>query len=154
MNTIAPAHRTYRAASLPAPPAASLPAPPAYRPGEPGIRIVGALGVAGIAIVHLLDAADTYQGTRYIFWLYMLLVCAAVPVSVALLQWTSSRVWLLAAALAAGPFLGYLASRTVGLPGDSEDIGNWLDTLGLISLFIEASVIALALTRWTALRHH
>jgi hypothetical protein len=28
------------------------------------------------------------------------------------------------------PLLGYLLTRSVGLPGDSGDIGNWLDSPG------------------------
>lgn len=55
--------------------------------------------------------------------------------------------WIGAAALAAGPLLGYVLTRSVGLPGDSEDIGNWLDTLGLASIFVESGVLALAVTR-------
>jgi hypothetical protein len=121
-------------------------------PGDGTVRILGVLGVAGIAMVHLLDAPDTYHSTRYIFWLYIALVCAAVPVTVLLLQWASAAAWLLAAGLAAGPFAGYLLTRSVGLPGDPGDVGNWLDTLGMVSLFIEASVMALGFTRWAAAR--
>jgi len=34
-------------------------------------------------------------------------------------------------------------SRTVGLPGGAEDIGNWAETLGLASLLVEGSLVAL-----------
>jgi hypothetical protein len=37
-------------------------------------------------------------------------------------------------------------TRTVGLPGATDDIGNWLEPLGLASLFVEGAVILLALT--------
>jgi hypothetical protein len=117
---------------------------------EASARILAALGVAGIAIIHILDAADTYQSTRWLFWFYIALIVAAVPVACLLLQWSSSRVWLLAAGLALGPFVGYLLSRSTGLPGDTGDIGNWLETLGMMSLFVEGCVIALAVTRYLA----
>jgi hypothetical protein len=35
----------------------------------------------------------------------------------------------------------------VGLAGDSGDIGNWLDSLGLASMFVEAAVLSLSLAR-------
>jgi hypothetical protein len=51
------------------------------------------------------------------------------------------------AVLAAGPLLGYLLSRSIGLPGDSDDIGNWLDPLGMASMFVEVAVLSLSLAR-------
>ncbi len=55
--------------------------------------------------------------------------------------------WAGPAVLAAGPLAGYLLTRIVGLPGDSGDIGNWLDSLGLASMFVEAAVLSLSLAR-------
>ena len=39
---------------------------------------------------------------------------------------------------------GYAATRTVGLPLANGDIGNWLEPIGLASIFIEALVVAIA----------
>lgn len=114
---------------------------------EPAARVLGVLGIAAIAVIHILDAVGTFADSRYIFWLYMAIVVGAVPVSLLLLHWPSPLAWAAAAALAAGPLLGYVLTRTTGLPGDRADIGNWLDTLGLASLFAEAGVLALSLTR-------
>jgi hypothetical protein len=71
----------------------------------------------------------------------------AIPISLLLLQWSSRLAWIGPALLAAGPLLGYLLTRSVGLPGDSGDIGNWLDSLGLASMFVEAAVLSLSLAR-------
>ncbi len=114
---------------------------------EPSARAFGVLGIAAIAVIHILDAAGTFSDSRYIFWLYMAIVVGAVPISLLLLHWRSPLAWAGAAAISAGPLLGYVLTRTTGLPGDSADIGNWLDTLGLASLFVEAGVLGLALTR-------
>jgi hypothetical protein len=120
--------------------------------GEGLARLLGILGVAAIAVVHLLDAADTYQSTRYIFWLYMVIVVAAAPLITLFVQWRSPEVWLAALALAAGPFVGYLWSRSIGLPGDPGDVGNWLDTLGMTSLFLEGALISLCVARLSGAR--
>jgi hypothetical protein len=36
-------------------------------------------------------------------------------------------------------------SRTTGLPGVSDDVGNWTEPLGLASLWVEGVVFLLAL---------
>jgi hypothetical protein len=37
-------------------------------------------------------------------------------------------------------------SRAVGLPQGADDIGNWAEPLGLASLFVEGTLVALAAT--------
>jgi NADH:ubiquinone oxidoreductase subunit 4 (subunit M) len=36
----------------------------------------------------------------------------------------------------------YIASRTVGLPGSTDDIGNWTQTLGILTVATELFVLA------------
>lgn len=122
--------------------------PVAVAISEPSARLLAVFGMAAIAIIHILDAVGTFADSRYIFWLYMAIVIGAVPISLLLLHWRSPLAWLAVMALAVGPLLGYVLTRTVGLPGDSADVGNWLDTLGLASLFAEAGVLGLAMSRF------
>lgn len=110
-------------------------------------RLLGAAAVLAIAVIHILDSVSTYHGTRWIFWAYMAVIVAAVPVALLLMHWASPLVWLAAVGVAAGPFLGYLWSRAIGLPGDPSDVGNWLCTLGMTALFVEASLLGLGATR-------
>ncbi len=81
---------------------------------------------------------------RYLFWLYMALCVAAIATA----GWTlasRSRASLLAAgALAARVIAGYVVNRTVGLPNATDDIGNWVEPLGLASLVVEGMVVAAA----------
>jgi hypothetical protein len=53
--------------------------------------------------------------------------------------------FLAAAALAGSALVGYVLNRTTGLPNASGDTGNWTEPLGLASLFVEGSVVAVAL---------
>ena len=46
--------------------------------------------------------------------------------------------------LGACPFIGYIATRTVGIPGDPQDVGNWGYWIGTVSLIVEAALVTLS----------
>jgi hypothetical protein len=78
------------------------------------------------------------------FWMYMGLIAASLATAGAVLLARNARLALAAAGgLAASAALGYVLSRTTGLPSATGDIGNWTEPLGLASLVVEGSVIAL-----------
>lgn len=114
---------------------------------ESTARVMGTMAVLGIGVIHILDSAGTYHSTRWIFWAYIALIVASVPAAIVLLHWTSVLAWALVTGVAAGPLIAYLWSRSIGLPGDASDIGNWLCTLGMVALFVESSLLALSITR-------
>ena len=62
----------------------------------------------------------------------------------ALVRSDDARAWAAAAALSAGAIAAFVISRTVGLPQGADDIGNWTEPLGLASLFVEGSLVALS----------
>jgi hypothetical protein len=108
------------------------------------MRAVGAVGLAGIALIHLLDSIGKYHETRYLFWMYVALIAASVATAGAVLVSHRPIVWSVAAGLAAATIAGYVLSRTTGLPNATDDVGNWTEPLGLASLFVEGSVVALS----------
>jgi hypothetical protein len=59
---------------------------------------------------------------------------------------------MVGALLGVGPFIGYVASRSVGVPGDHGDVGNWGYWVGTVSLVIEAALIVLGVTMLIAYR--
>jgi xanthine/uracil permease len=108
-------------------------------------RAVVAVGLASIGVIHLVDAIGKYTETRYLFWMYIALIVGCIVVAGAVL-FTRMRVALLAAAaLALSAAIGYVLSRTTGLPQATGDIGNWTEPLGLASLFVEGGVAAVAI---------
>ncbi len=128
-----------------APPATAAVAPPAVTTANQLLlaRGVTVVGLAGVGLVHVLDSVDTFHETRWLFWLYMALVVGSVLVAGLVLQGHRSA-WALVALVALAPLVGYVVSRTVGLPGDSDDKGNWTEPLGLASLWIEVGLLAVA----------
>ena len=107
-------------------------------------RAAAVVGLLGIALIHLLDLQAKLDETPYLGVLYIVLIAAAVATAGALIHVDDRRAWLAAAGLAVLTLLGYAINRTVGMPSATDDIGNWLEPLGLASLFVEATTAAVA----------
>ena len=107
-------------------------------------RGVAVVGLAGVALIHVLDAHDTFVSSPYKGALYLGLIGGTLLTAAALLRGSDARAWAAAGALSIGAFLAFVYSRTVGLPGGADDIGNWWEPLGLASLFVEGCVVALS----------
>lgn len=107
-------------------------------------RGVTVVGLAGIALIHLLDLSGKMKETPYLGWGYVALIVGTVVAGALLLRVETARAgFVLAGALAAATIVGYAVNRTVGIPSATEDIGNWLEPLGLASLFVEGVVAML-----------
>jgi hypothetical protein len=114
-------------------------------------RIVLSVLVLGIGLIHLLDLPGKWEETRWMGTGYLGLIAASLIVADLLLRRHNPLVLLLCAGVAAGPLAGFVLTRTVGLPGATDDIGNWLEPLGLASLFVEGATLllaGLAVTDW------
>ena len=107
-------------------------------------RAVGIVLLLGVALIHLLDAVAKFHETRYVFWLYIALMLASLVVAVVLLRTDSRLAWTLVVLASGATIVGFILSRTTGLPGAKDDIGNWAQPLGMASLFVEGTVIAVA----------
>jgi hypothetical protein len=115
---------------------------------EIGARATVAVGLAGIGLIHLLDSIGKYSETRYLFWMYVALMAGSLAVAGAVLFSRARVPFLAAAALAASAIVGYVLSRTTGLPNATDDIGNWTEPLGLASLFVEGAVVAASIAAY------
>ena len=107
-------------------------------------RTLAVVGLAGVALIHLLDAHDTFLVAPYKGWLYVALIVGSLATASALVRRSDSRAWLAALVLPLAAFIAFVASRTVGLPNGADDIGNWWEPLGLASLFVEGALVVLA----------
>ncbi len=106
-------------------------------------RAVAVAGLAGVALIHLLDLPGTFDDQAYKGWLYLGLIAGCLLAGAELIHSSDLRAWLAAALLPLGAIVGYVWSRTIGLPGGADDIGNWTEPLGLASLFVEGSLVTL-----------
>jgi hypothetical protein len=106
-------------------------------------RGVAAIGLAGVALIHLLDLPGQLSDTPYMFFLYLALMVASVALAGFLIGTSDTRLWAAATTLSALVIVGYVLSRTTGLPQASDDVGNWSEPLGMASLFVEGSLVTL-----------
>jgi hypothetical protein len=107
-------------------------------------RTVAAVGLAGIALIHLLDSISKFHETPYMGWMYVGLMISCLAVAATLLRANVREAWLAAIALPASAIAGFTLTRTTGLPQAHGDVGNWSEPLGLAALFVEVAVIAVA----------
>jgi hypothetical protein len=114
------------------------------------IRASAVIGLAGIALVHVIDTPDKFSELPYVGVMFLGLIAASLGVAALLIRKDDARAWVLAALLSAGTMLAFGLSRVIGLPGDhGSDIGNWSEPLGLVSLLIEGCVLLLAVARFS-----
>ena len=120
----------------------------------------GALLAVAVAAVHVADqgGVTALADPAWIGWGYRLIEVGGVLTALILLlprpAWLGPAWlgWAAGALLGVAPFLGYVATRTVGVPGDSADVGNWGDWLGTVSLLVEAALVMLSVSILVAMR--
>jgi hypothetical protein len=115
-------------------------------------RGIAVIGLAAIALIHLIDGTGKFHEVPYLGWMYMGLVAGCLLVAGMLIERDDRRAWAGAVGLSAVAFLGYALSRTTGLPSAKDDIGNWFEPLGIGTLFAEAVVFGVGLRALVALR--
>jgi hypothetical protein len=123
-------------------------------------RFAGAALALAVAGIHIADQGG-FPGSKtpdYVGVGYYLLEGASVLTAAALLLPLAPRLsaaaWTIAATfVSAGPLLGYALSRGPGLPDYDDDLGNWTEPLGVISLVVESALLALSVTVLIATRH-
>ena len=110
------------------------------------LALPAAAALAAVCVVHLLDGPGSLSDHFYVGALELGLAAACAPLAVWLLVRPTRTVWNAALILNLAAVAAFIVSRTLGLPGSTDDIGNWDQLLGVINLAVEAIVIGAALT--------
>jgi len=142
---------------------------------EFAVRFTGALLAVAVAAVHVADQGGitAMASPAWIGWGYRLIEIGGIVTALMLLlpapprpgpvrigpirlgpTWLglASLGWAAGVLLGAGPFIGYITSRSVGVPGDPGDVGNWGYWVGTVSLLVEAALILLSVGMLLAAR--
>ncbi|MBV9452509.1 MAG: hypothetical protein JOZ19_00065 [Rubrobacter sp.] len=110
--------------------------------GKPLLTWIGILLITLEGLIHLLDAPDSFEDAAYKGLLFVAIVFGAAVASIGIYQrygWG----WSLGVLTAVSAFLGYVISRTIGLPG--LPVEEWLEPLGILSLLVEGLFVGLYL---------
>ncbi|MGH3766291.1 MAG: hypothetical protein ACRDTX_14265 [Pseudonocardiaceae bacterium] len=112
------------------------------------LRGLGTLGCLAVAAIHVIDQGGIpgMKDPEYVKFLYYALEVAGIVAAALLFTRYASRGWLLSLGVAIGPMVGYALSRGPGLPDYTDDIGNWAEPLGVISLVVEGFLLIVTAT--------
>jgi hypothetical protein len=108
-------------------------------------RAVGAVALATLALIHVVDLPGTLGPLPLVGAGYLGIIAGAVVVGGMMIARSHRLVWAAAGGLAAAAMGGYVLTRTfAGFLGDHSDVGNWRCPLGLAALSVETVLILLA----------
>jgi hypothetical protein len=116
-------------------------------------RAVGALALAALAVIHVVDLPGTLGPTPLVGAGYFAIIAAAVVTGGMMITRSHWLAWAAAGSVAALAMGGYVLTRAVpgGFLGDHTDVGNWNCPLGITALSVEAILILLVvLAAWQA----
>lgn len=112
------------------------------------LRIVAVVAIVATGLIHLATARDSFGEATYKGLLFVANGVGALVAAVGVYRDRADWGWLLGALVAGGAFLGYVLSRTVGLPGLPAEPDAWFEPLGVASLVAEAVfLVVFAVTR-------
>jgi hypothetical protein len=122
----------------------------------PVLRVVSVAGAIIAAVAHLPPTPAHLREVPYIGLGFVVLTALCLSAAFILatpsmrLAWRPA--WTVAIASCTVAIIAYVASRTVGLPGMTDDIGHWADPLGLVSVGSETVVVLAAALSLRAMR--
>lgn len=108
------------------------------------LRVIGVAALAVATVIHVLEFFDAE--TLALAALFVASAAGTFAGVVLLLARGPRSGWLVGGITSLLTLAAYCVTRTVGIPGvdPSEDIGNWSEPLGIMSLIVEGLVIVLA----------
>ena len=110
-------------------------------------RAVGALALAGLAVIHVVDLPGTLGPTPLVGLGYLGIIAAAILIAGVLIARPHWLAW------ARRRRRGRVRDGRIhpdprpagGLPGDHHDVGNWHCPLGIAALSVESVIVLLVL---------
>ena len=106
----------------------------------------GIIVILATGVIHVIEAPDSFYEAAYKGGLFYANGLGAVVAGYGIFRGTRWG-WRLGLVIAVGSLLGYVASRTVGLPYLPAEPEAWLEPLGVASLLAEGLFVALYLRK-------
>ncbi len=106
-------------------------------------EVAAVAGLAGTAYIHLKELSDKFAEVPYLGVGYAVMSVACVA-AIVMIAARNKLGWYLGGATALATIIGFVLTRTVGLPASTDDIGNWGESIGIWSLIAEGVVVVAA----------
>jgi hypothetical protein len=107
-------------------------------------RWIVAAGALVAAVAHIPVIAPHLHEAPYMGVLFIVLTMGCVAISAAALLRDGAAVYGLAVLTCGLAVIGYGATRLVTFPMLADDVGNWLEPLGVVSVLSELVVVGAA----------
>jgi uncharacterized membrane protein YfcA len=104
-------------------------------PVSAGLVGTGIALIVVVGLIHLIDAPEDLEEGSYLGFLFVANFLGALAAAAGIYRGKRWG-WGLGLLVAGGAFVGYVISRTAGLPG--LPVEAWLEPLGVLSLVVEA----------------
>jgi hypothetical protein len=109
------------------------------------VKTMGILLIVTIGIIHVLDAKDSFQDAVYKGWLFYANGLGALLTAYLIFKVNNKNGWNLGLLIAASSILGYISSRTIGLPLIPAEPDAWFEPLGIAAMIAEMLFITVYL---------
>jgi lipopolysaccharide export LptBFGC system permease protein LptF len=119
------------------------------RASESPPKVLAPRALAGIALltttaaIHIAELSGKIEETAYLGAGYIALIAASM-IAVVMIATHDRRGWALGALACAATIIGFVLTRTTGLPAAHGDVGNWSETIAVWSLVAEGGFLAVA----------
>jgi hypothetical protein len=101
---------------------------------------------AGVsALAHLPVVGEHLRDAPYMGEEFVVLIIGCLLIGAAVLICDSAALYLVAVITCSLPITGYVATRVVAFADLADDVGNWWEPLGVVSILAEAAGVAVAL---------
>lgn len=108
------------------------------------LRGVLLLAITIAALAHLPPTAEHLEEAPYMGQLFVLFTDGCLVLGALSIARPARWVYAASAALCAAAVAAYAATRVVAFPMLADDVGNWTETLGLVSVVAETVVVLTA----------
>jgi hypothetical protein len=110
---------------------------------DPVPRAVAVVGLVTVAAIHFGQVVPTVQQTPYLGAAFVVVTVACILLAGRLLLGDTRMVWLQVGAVNLLSIGGYAFTRMFSTFIDRGDAGHWSETLGLVALLVEGSLVLL-----------
>jgi len=120
------------------------------RPKHNMLMWAGIVLILSVGLIHVIDAPDSFEDAAYKGWLFYANGAGALVAAFGILR-CKPWGWNLGFVIAACSLIGYVVSRTLGLPLIPAEPDAWLEPLGVASLAAESLFVLLFMMRTRSL---